>query len=105
MSSISESTASIRNPFISLILSCPVSVSSFPCSPIDRPRPDSVASGLISCDESYFPLDKNWLHASNYYLQLREKLFYLTPSEKLAKVLYDLQTAFFACTYEYSLRT
>ena len=45
---VSEPTASFRNPFISLIPSCPVSVSSFPCSPIDRPRPDTLASALIS---------------------------------------------------------
>ena len=50
---VSEPTASFRNTFISLVPSCPVSVSSFSCSPIDRPWPDTLASALIAvCDES-----------------------------------------------------
>ena len=58
MSSVSESTASIRNPSISLIPSRPLSVSSFACSPIDLPRPDTLASALISGEERIFRLIK-----------------------------------------------
>ena len=63
------------------------------CSPIDRP--DTLASALISCDEERFPnifcLMKIGCTLPITELHLREKLFfYLTSSEKLAKVLYDL---------------
>ena len=60
--------------------------------PIDRP--DTLASALISCDEERFPnifrLIKIGCTLPITELHLREKLFYLTSSEKLAKVLYDL---------------